>query len=140
MTCRRKLIVALAGSTLLLAAVMAVTGWSSAIYRYVRGADTVIEVRLIGIACGSHLQWEPRSLTVARGNRVRFVNTTPFWTVPVMVIASDTPDGPPWATSPPLRPGESWTYTFWKPGRFTVTSANPLQRWAGLQGHLTVRP
>src|SRR5690606_27254301 len=103
-------------------------------------ANRLVRTRMLGGVRGRGRDAPSHSMTVARGNRVRFVNTTPFWTVPVMVTAGDTPDGPPWVASPALRPGESWTYIFWQPGRFTVTSANPLQRWAGLQGHLTVRP
>lgn len=114
------------------------TGWPAALYRYMLGPVVTVEIQYVGIACGSHLQWNPSLANVAPGTRVEIVNTTPYWTVPIKIAASNDLAAPALATSPPVAPAATWTHVFWQRGDFFLTSTEPMQQQAGLSGWLTV--
>lgn len=115
-----------------------VSGWPTALYRYVFAPTVTVEIQYVGIACGSHLQWNPNLATVAPGTRVEFVNTTPYWTVPIKIAASSDLAAPAVAVSPPVAPAATWTHVFWQRGDFFLTSTQEMQQQAGLAGWLSV--
>lgn len=134
---RRKMAVAFLG--IVLATVwIAKAGWILAAYRYLHGPEQVVEVHFPGMVCGAHFRGEVRTIHAARGSRIRFVNASPYWPVSVQLSPAGIEGRKGPVVSPPLHPGESWTYTSWREGRFFVASVQPLERWAAWQGWLHV--
>lgn len=115
------------------------TGRAAAIYRYVAGDEITVKIEHIGIACGSHLRWKVPRGGLTAGTRIRFVNTTNYWHVPVEITTANHPDAPALVTSPALPPGGEWHYVFWRSGDYFLRSAETMQQQAGLAGWVTVR-
>lgn len=115
-----------------------------AYYHYYTQPERVVAAELKGLACGSHLRWSGSIDRIPAGTRVTFVNNLdPVslpWSVPVKIAAADTSQAEALAESPPIKPGESWSYVFWRPGRYFVTSGNEMQSLAGLGIWVTVEP
>lgn len=114
------------------------SGWPAAVYRYLLGPTVTVEIQYVGIACGSHLQWNPNLMEVRPGTRVEFVNTTPYWTVPIKIAASNDLAAPALTTSPPIAPAATWIHVFWQQGDYFLTSTEAMQQQAGLAGWLGV--
>lgn len=132
----------LAGWAAALALVAAVPAVAAAgpVQRYLFAPETVMTVQLkAALPCGDHLTWGPRDLDIRPGTRVRFVNGSQFWHIPIKITADESPLSPAVAESPPLPPGASWTYTFWRPGNYLVTSSQLALYWSGVKGWVNVQ-
>lgn len=108
------------------------------VYYHLTLPEVELEMSLSGMGCGSHLQITPDASTLRPGQRVRILNQTGMWTIPVRVATTDEAGAPGIVESPPLEPGASWSVTFWKRGHFFVTSAYEPLYWAGIQGWVSV--
>lgn len=132
----------IAAALLLAMAVIAVaglaTGRAAAVYRYMTSDPVTIEIEYVGIACGSHLRWKAPRDGLAAGTRIRFVNTTAYWHVPVEIATANRSDAAVLVTSPALPPGGEWEHVFWQSGDYFLRSAETMQQQAGLAGWVTV--
>jgi hypothetical protein len=109
-------------------------------WQYLTGSDVTVAAVMEGAGCGSHLEWAMGSEPIQRGTTVRFENQTVYWQIPI-VIEKQNSDGTieVVATSPPIKDGESWSYTFWRAGDYRVVSGQEVQQLAGLDKIMKVR-
>jgi plastocyanin len=108
-----------------------------AAHQYLLGSQPVVEARFEGEGCGSHVRWSTTPIHVAPGTRVHFVNDSRYWQFPVAIVDREGGHDEVIASSPALANGQSWTYTFWEPGEYLMTS-NAMLRLAGLEGTVIV--
>lgn len=109
------------------------------VMQYLAGDEVRISAGMQGEACGSHLEWDMESRTIAAGSKVTIANDSTYWQIPV-VIEREQSDGTftVVAESPTLRGGESWSHTFWRGGTYRISSADETQRLAGLDSAISV--
>lgn len=114
------------------------TGSAAAAYRFAAAEPVTVEIQYVGIACGSHLRWQTPRAGIPAGTRIRFVNTTSYWNIPIEITTANRADAPVVATSPVLSPGGEWEYVFWHRGEYFLRSAETMQQQAGLARWLTI--
>ena len=107
--------------------------------QYLWGEPSHVSAGIQGAACGSHLVWTVEDQRVAGGTKIEFENASEYWQIPVQITKLE-PDGTEKivAESPVLKPGETWTQTFWWRGEYRIISADEYQRAAGLDAMIVV--
>lgn len=111
-----------------------------AVGTYLTGPEVVAEAQFQGEGCGAHLRWGQDPLSIPTGTRVHFANETGFWQFPVLIERWEDGQVEIVAESPALAVGERWSYVFWEPGQYRMTSSKSMVRLAGLEGSINVRP
>ncbi len=109
------------------------------VVQYVAGDEVRISAGMQGEACGSHLEWEMESKSIAAGSKVTIANDSTYWQIPVVIERQES-DGSFRVVdeSPALRGGESYSHTFWRGGTYRISSADETQLLAGLETVISV--
>lgn len=96
-----------------------------------------VYIRIDGMACGAHIDVEPRFLTLKPGSWVEVVNETP-WPHTVKLTRENASSAAPLARSPQIEAGASWLVKVPADGTLYLVSDSPWYYLAGLHGEITV--